>query len=333
MANIERLRQYLGDNRLVWWFLYGGDRLAVTAGLLAAAFVVYFVLGSLNIIFLPGNRLMWLLNGLVNGLLSLVTIVLAVNQLVLSQQFGSMGELYDRLEDMIDFRERVEDMTETDVTPVQPGEFFVGLLTALSERGQTLKEGAADCDDEELADEIDEYATDLSEQTNQLHDELENKEGTFAVLLSILDYNNSRHFYTARRLQTTYADSHTDITGTALSEIRELFKQINTTRQYFKTVYLQRELSELSRMTVYTGIIATLVASVMILVYEDTSTATLNPTVYYVLLSGALVAIQSPLAVLFSYAVRAATISRKTAAFGPFIPEEEQEQVSGQGDS
>lgn len=330
MGQIERLRQYLGDNWLIWWFVYGGNRPAVTAGLLGAAFVVYFVLGALNIIFLPGNRLMWLLNGLVNGLLSLVTIVLTVNQLVLSQQFGSMGELYNRLEEMIDFREQVEESTRVDATPVVPGEFVTGLLAALSDRAQELKGSASDCDDEELIDEIDEYTTDLSEQTNSILNEVEDSKGTFGILLTILDYNNSRHFYTARRLQTSYADGHSEATRTALSDIRELFKEINTTRQYFKTVYLQRELSELSRMIVYTGITATLVASVMILVYEDLSTAMLNPTVYYLLLSAALITIQSPLAVLFSYAVRVATISRKTAAFGPFIPQEEQEQVDDQ---
>lgn len=327
---MERLRQYLGDNWLIWWFVYGGSRPAVTAGLLGAAFVVYFVLGALNIIFLPGNRMMWLLNGLVNGLLSLVTIVLTVNQLVLSQQFGSMGGLYNRLEEMVDFREQVEESTEVDATPVVPGAFIAGLLAALSDRAQELKGSASDCDDEELIDEIDEYTTDLSEQTNAILDEVEDSKGTFGILLTILDYNNSRHFYTARRLQTAYADAHSDATRTALSDIRELFKEINTTRQYFKTVYLQRELSELSRMIVYTGITATLVASVMILVFEDLSTAMLNPTVYYLLLSAALITIQSPLAVLFSYAVRVATISRKTAAFGPFIPQEEQEQVDDQ---
>lgn len=326
MVIIERLRQYLGDNRLVWWFLYGGDRLAVTAGLLAAAFVVYFVLGSLNIIFLPGNRLMWLLNGLVNGLLSLVTIVLTVNQLVLSQQFGSVGELYDRLEQVIDFREKSGEMTGTDVPPPQPDAFFTGLLTELAERADELDEATADCDDEQLINKCDQYTTILIEQANKIREEVEGAEG-FSVLLHILNYNDSQQFHAARRLQVGYADTHTGTMETALNGIVELLKEIDTIRQYFKTVYLQRELSQLSRMTVYTGIIATLVASVMILVYQDTSTATLNPTVYYVLLSGALVTIQSPLAVLFSYAVRAATISRKTAAFGPFIPEEEQAQV------
>jgi hypothetical protein len=333
MGHIEQVRQSLGDNRLVWWFVYGGDRIAVTAGLLGVAFVVYFVLGALNIFFLPSNRLMWLLNGLVNGLLSLVTIVLTVNQLVLSQQFGSMGELYDRLEEMIDFREQAEGTTETSVMPVQPGEFFAVLLAALHDRTQALQEGAADCDDEELADEIDEYATELTEQTSRIHDEVEDAEGTFGVLLSILDYNNSRQFYTARRLQTAYTDAHTEATSTALDKIRELIKEINTTRQYFKTIYLQRELSQLSRMTVYTGIIATLVAGVTILTYRDITTATIDPTLYYLLLSGALVITQSPLAVLFSYAVRAATVSRKTAAFGPFIPQEEQAQVRDSNNS
>jgi hypothetical protein len=333
MGQIERMRQYLGDNRLVYWFVYGGDRVAVTAVLLGAAFIIYFVLGTLNIFFLPSSRLMWLLNGLVNGLLSLVTIILAVNQLVLSQQFGSVGELYDRLEELIEFRERVEGKTTATVAPAKPSEFFAGLLTALNDRAQALQEGAVDCDDEQLCDEIDEYATDLTEQTSRIHDEVEDSEGTFGVLLSILDYNDSRQFYTARRLRTAYADSHTDVTGSALDEIRELLKEIDTTRQYFKTVYLQRELSQLSRMTVYTGIIATLVAGLTVLTYRDVTTATINPTLYYLLLSGALVATQSPLAVLFSYAVRAATISRKTAAFGPFIPAEEQEQVDRQDTS
>ncbi|HET7325037.1 MAG TPA: hypothetical protein VFJ06_11965 [Halococcus sp.] len=330
MAQIEDIRQYLGNTRFVWWFVYGGDRLAVMASLLGVAFVIYFLLGSLNIFFLPGNRLMWLLNGLVNGLLSLVTIVLAVNQLVLSEQFGSVGDLYDRLEQILDFREIVGEMTGTDVTPVQPGEFFAGLLTALGERAAELDGAASDCEDEQLTDEIGEYTTDLEGQTSRIRDEVEGANG-FSVLLFILDYNDSRQFYTARRLQAAYADSLTEPTETALSEIQELLKEIDTTRQYFKTVYLQRELSQLSRMTVYTGIIATIVAGVTILTYRDVTTATLDPTLYYILLSGALVLTQSPLAVLFSYAVRAATISRKTAAFGPFIPEEEQEQVSGQG--
>jgi tellurite resistance protein TehA-like permease len=136
-----------------------------------------------------------------------------------------------------------------------------------------------------------------------------------------------------RRLQTAYAEAHTETTKTALDDMRELFKQINTTRQYFKTVYLQRELSELSRMIVYTGILAVMVASVMVLTYDDAANTRLHPTLYYLLFSGALVAIQSPLAVLFSYAMRAATISRKTAAFGPFIPQEEQQQVSDSNDS
>jgi hypothetical protein len=172
MGRTERMRQYFGNNRFIWWFLYGGNRPAVAAGLVGAAFIVYFVLGALNIIFLPGNRLMWLLNGLVNGLLSLVTIVLTVNQLVLSQQFDSMGELYTRLEEMIDFREQVEEMTETDVTPVVPGEFFAGLLAAVAERAQTLTEGAPDCDDDELAAEIDEFTTDLTDRTNDVHDKV-----------------------------------------------------------------------------------------------------------------------------------------------------------------
>ncbi len=332
MSQMGRIRQYFGNTRLIWWFVYGGDRLAVMAGLLVAAFIVYFVLGVLNVFFLPGNRLMWLLSGLVGGLLSLVTLVLTVNQLVLSQQFGSVGELYDRLEQMIDFRELVEGTTGTTVTPVQPDEFIAVLLTALSDRTQELGEDVSECD-EQLSDEIDQYTTDLTEQTNQIHGQVEDLDGTFEVLLSILDYNNSRHFYTARPLRTEYDDTASETTKTALDEIQELLKEINTTRQYFKTVYLQRELSQLSRMIVYTGIPATLVAGISILTYRDLMTATIDPTLYYLLLSGTLVVIQSPLAVLFSYAVRVATISRKTAAFGPFIPAEEQEQVGDQGES
>lgn len=57
------------------------------------------------------GRIMWHLNDTVNGLLTLIPITVGVNQIVLSHEFGSIQDLYDRRTDITEFRERVDERT------------------------------------------------------------------------------------------------------------------------------------------------------------------------------------------------------------------------------
>ena len=316
---IESIR----GGRFSRWMLLRGNRFAVASVILAGMVVVLTVSLLLLEPNLNAKRMRWLFNGLVNGLLSLVTIILTINQLMLSRQFGSPSSLYERLDDRIDFRMRVEDETESVIAPSQPGGFMRVLFRALHGRATELSEEATP-DDDRLRNEIADYVDTVRDQTNDVADDLEAQPFEMDGLLTILNYDDSWQFYTTRRFQTIYGDQFSDRATELLEEMRELLKQIDTARQYFKTLYLQRELAQLSRRIVYVGAVAIVTASVVLLAYRNAwalSVAFLPSVVAISLLTAITL---SPVAVLFSYALRLATVSRRTVVFGPFTPEEEQ---------
>lgn len=323
------VNRLLRTNRYVGWFVFAGSRPAVVGLLLLGVFLVYFVLGSVGIfVVAEGTRLMWLFNGLVNGLLTLVTVVLAIEQLVLSEEFGSIDDIYDQLESMSEFRARVAELTGESVSPIEPAPFLTGLLRTLQDRAYELRTDLPG--DHDLRSEIDGFTTDVIEQTDDVSRQLEASAITADPLLIMISYNDSKLFYRARKLQVEHASSLGSSTVTSLEEIQELLKRIDTTRQYFKTIYLQRELSHLVRLIIYSGSVATLVSGLMILMYRPPAQTTLAPIVFFALLSGAVAVSVAPLAILFAYTLRAATIARKTASFGPFVPQEEQLEVGNE---
>lgn len=61
-----------------------------------------------------------------------------------------------------------------------------------------------------------------------------------------------------------------------------------------------------------------------------TSGLTIARLIIVVLLSATIAVSLVPLSVLLAYVVRIALIAQRTAAFGPFIPEDEQQRISGQ---
>lgn len=318
--------QVLRTNRYVRWFVFGGSRPAVVALMLLGVFLSYFALGYSGFFVLDeGSRLMWLFNGLVNGLLTLVTVVLAIEQLVLSEEFGSIDDIYDQLDSMSDFRTGVAELTNDTVTPIEPAAFLDALLRTLQERATELR--ARTPADHPVSREIGSYTAEVIEQSTDISHRLEESSMTADLLLIMLSYNDSRLIHSARELHAEHAASLPPSAGSTLEDIQELLQRIDATRQYFKTIYLQRELSHLVRLIIYSGSLATLVSGLMILVYRPPTQTTLPPFVFFTLLSGAVVVTVAPLAVLFAYTLRAATIARKTASFGPFVPQEEQLEV------
>jgi hypothetical protein len=66
----------------------------------------------------------------------------------------------------------------------------------------------------------------------------------------------------------------------------------------------------------------------MIMVYRNSWGVQLDYVWLAVLLSVAFAVTTLPVAVLFSYALRLATVTRRTVVFGPFTPQEEQKTDS-----
>lgn len=322
---IGRLR----GSRVVQWLLLSGGRGTVATTILLGMTTVVFIALLTLAPNLEGFRMRWLFNGIVNGLLSVITIVLAINQLILSRQFGSPRDLYDRLDSRISFREEVTDQTDSVLAPSQPAGFMQLLFRALRGQAQQLGHAGASYDRAPHIQEVlDEYIETIAEQTDRITADLEAQPFEMAGVLAVLDYDDSWQFHMTRRLQTVYTDALTEADHECLAEIRELLKQIDTARQYFKTLYTQRELAQLSRAIVYVGIPAILVASLMILIYRNQWSADLDSLGQQLLMAVTMGIALAPVAVLFSYGLRFATIARRSVVFGPFTPQEEQKHDS-----
>lgn len=319
-------------DRLLRWLLLSGDRLAVAAILSSGIFVVFLVFGVAGLITTSTpNRAMWFLNGTINGLLTLIPIAVGINQIVLSQELGSLEDLYARTAGTSDFRQQVADTAGIDVSSPQAAEFFHDLATAINDRATDLQEACDEDTDDQLTEHVDDYVETLTDQTNDISSSLEEIEfRLFETLLVLLDYHNSWQLHTTRRLQATYEDAFSDTANATLDELEELFLELDAARDYLKTLWVQRELSELSRMMLYTGIPAVLVAALAIFVYRDIPGITVPEPITMVLLSATVAISLLPLSVLLAYIGRIALVAQRTAAFGPFIPQDEQQRISGQ---
>ena len=308
------------------WFLLTGNRLVVSAALLAGIAGLFFAAGLLGLATVTTpNRVMWFLNGTVNGLLTLVPISVGVNQIVLSQELGSMQDLYDRRRDVSDFRKRVERRTGATVSSPQASAFFGTLLSTVSETAASFRRECEQDDertDDRPADEVETYVRSVTAEADETRGRL--PEGEYDVLdtlLVVLEYDDSMQMYETRQLNSAPDLDLSDEACAKLYELEELFVEIDAVRQYLKTVVVERQLARLSRLLIYTGIPAVAVAALGIFTYRDVAGLGLSHAAL-VLLAGTLVAATLvPLAILSAYILRVATIARQTAAFGPFVTE------------
>lgn len=319
-------------DRLLRWLLLSGDRWLVAAVLSVGIFVVFLGFGFAGFVTTSNpNRAMWFLNGTINGLLTLIPIAVGINQIVLSQELDSLDDLYDRTVGTADFRQRVADTAGVTVSSPQAAAFFHDLTDAINDRAAELQEACDGSTDNQLHDDVDDYVETLTEQTDDISASLEEIGfELFETLLILLDYHNSWQLHTTRHLQATYEDALSDTAHATLDELEELFVELDASRDYLKTLWVQRELSELSRMMLYTGIPAILVAALAIFVYRNIPGISVPRPLIVILLSATVAISLLPLSVLLAYMGRIALVAQRTAAFGPFVPQDEQQRISGQ---
>ncbi|RBI63203.1 hypothetical protein DMJ13_01255 [halophilic archaeon] len=304
------------------WFLLTGNRLLVSLVMLLGIAGLFVVSGAFGLATVTTpNRVMWYLNGTVNGLLTLVPISVGVNQIVLSHEFGSIQDLYQRRTDVTQFRKRVERQTGTTVSSPHASAFFDALLAAVVDTAEDLRRTTGlDRNDDQSTDDVDDVARAVMAEADRTRDELSAVDADMLrTLLVLLDYDDSGQFTEMQRLQVR-SDRLPEETVTRLHRVEELMMEIDAARQYVKTVVVERQLSQLSRLLIYTGIFAVAVATLGIFSYQDVAGLTVSRTLLVAVASVFVVVPLVPLAILGAYILRVATIARRTAAFGPFVP-------------
>ncbi|PSQ08420.1 hypothetical protein BRC97_00705 [Halobacteriales archaeon QS_6_71_20] len=307
-------------NRLVEWVLVDGNRLYVTLGFSVAVFVALRLVHRLGVVgFADAGPVSRLAGGMVAGSFSLVTLVVSVNQLILSQEFSLAGEFRDRFDAVMSFRRDVEDATDVPAAPATPTR-LLGLLSAhVRDRADALADSAVESGDDTGSERTVRYARGVIEATREVDDILDGADATaFDALVAAVEYDNEWQHYAARHLRNDASGSSAE-TRRAFDELLGALRLFSTAQAHFKTVYLQRELTRFSQLTILCGVPSIGAAVLVVLLYGDASGPTVSLAVYPYAVSLLVTVAFVPVGLLVAYVLRTATLTRRTAATGPTL--------------
>jgi hypothetical protein len=323
-----------GSGRI--WVLLRMNRWALAVAILVAVFVALVGLGQiglspLRVVVAKQNGIHWIFSAFIGAIITGTSIVVTINQLVLSQELGAIGDQRERMSESIEFRQDIEDSIDRPTSPPEPASFLVMLIDGVDDRANRLQNKMEDERDEELRDKIDSYVDDLSDNAQEVKENMEDAQfGTFDVIWNALNFNYSWKIYEARRIRSEHEDSLSDDASEAIDDTIEALKFFGPAREHFKTLYFQWELINVSRALLYISVPALTVVGVM-LMYVDANAlpgTTLGvDNLVWVTSAGFVVGI-APFVVFIVYVLRIATVAKRTLAMGPFILRETERDES-----
>lgn len=302
----------------------------VVASLLAGLFFVLLVLmGGLDPVSVrqilgKKDPVETLFGALAGGILTGVTLVLAINQLVLSQELGAVSDQRQRMEGSMDYIRHVESLLSESVTPAEPARFLGTLLDGIHERSQRLATRASQTlDSDEAVERIQSYVDSLSDRAETTRRRLEGAQfGSFDVVSAALLFNYSKLLHEGRALRDVLNDETEGIVEGTLDDLLDLLQAYGSTREHFKTLYFQWELINLSKAIIYTGVPALLIACAVVFYLNDTimiTGRTLGLSHFHLSLGFLTTLCIYPFLILVSFILRIATVAKETLAMGPFI--------------
>jgi hypothetical protein len=323
----DTMRERVPESSRKFWLLLNANRWLVAGGIVAGVFALVVTVGTLHptsvrTLLDGGDPMETLFQGLLTSIVTGVTLVLTLSQLVLSQEQGPVGDQRERMEGAMAFRKDVEAIIEDPVSPAQPSAFLRSLVKLTKQRANAVGDAVTELEDADLNDRVAGFVEDVEDNAEAVQRSLEGAQfGTFDVVFAALNYNYSWKIYAARRLRAEHADSLDDDARAAFDDLVDALELFGPAREHFKTLYFQWELINLSRTMLYASIPA-LAAAVMGIVYLEPTLfpGTLLGVEYVLFVVSAGVAVSLlPFAFLLSYILRIATVTKRTLSIGPFI--------------
>lgn len=210
-------------------------------------FTFLFLLYYENVIeFTNANSITRMASGMIAGTFSLVTVVVSVNQLILSQEFSPAGQFRDRLSGVLEFQRDVEDATNVPATPAAPTRMLELLIAAIRDRANNVSDSVTNHDDTEYRELVTEYADSVVNTTEEISQRLEAAEMTaFDTLSAAIEYDEGWQLYAARHLRNDNP-TQSEETDVAFDELIKVLRLFSTAQDHFKMIYLQRELTRFS---------------------------------------------------------------------------------------
>ncbi|WP_178916527.1 hypothetical protein [Natronomonas gomsonensis] len=312
----DRMRERSPRSTVILYLLLDADRKLITTGIVGAVFVG-LVAASLVV---PGaesalratDSVDTAFQALIGATVTGVTLVLTLNQLVLSQELGAVGDQRERMDGAMTFRDDVRDLLG-ETPPAEPSEFLQAMVAEIDSRAAAVRDSGP------LDDDLETMIEGTVSNADVVIERLEDADfGEFEVVRAALDFNYSWKIHVARRFLDGELPDETREPLAAFADALELF---GPTREHFKTLYFQSELIDLSRTVLYTAV-PSLVVALGVTFYVDVAIFTdsiLGVNTGVLLVTGAAAVVISPFAVLLAYVLRIATVTERTLSIGPFI--------------
>jgi len=302
------------------WLLMSGDRVLVALlGLLLLTGILAGLVGSGLVPFREETPVLFLLFALIAANFTLIAIVTSLSQFVLGRRLETPGEIRRKIDDTIDYREEVGRSVGESVIPVQPDVFLLMLFRHASAELDILAEQQLEGRTRFAREELETLVTDLREHCDYVIDVLKRPSSgvKHALFVSLsADYESS--VYQAWHLQWEHADEFTEEAAEPLARLAGTLQHIEVASRLFKTVFIESEVSELSRYLLYVGIPVQLAAVALTLVYTAGSGPPLPLPTLRAVVPAVIAAGFAPFLLLSSYVVRLTLVAHRTADTFPF---------------
>lgn len=306
------------------WFLVTANRRIVTATITVGTFLLLLLLAAFGTSgvekIVEGDAVGTVFGSVIIAIVTSVTLVLTVAQLVLSEQIDELAQHQSRMEGEIEFRERIEELSDASVAPSEPAEFLQLLVGVVERRAERIESAVREGGSEPSS--VLTFTESVVEHCRTVEEDLDGAEfGTFGVLMPVLNFNYSWKLQAAQALRSAYED---DLSNEALEEIDELIRVLRffaPAREYFKSQYFQWEIINVSRATLYGAMPALAVAGYMVFAFDAGAVdgSILGFAAEYVVVSAVYAVALLPFVVLLAYVLRILTVLKRTLAIGPFI--------------
>ncbi|WP_415382339.1 hypothetical protein [Halosimplex sp. TS25] len=323
----DTLRERAGENRVKLWLFYEADRRVIAAVVGLVVFASLVVVGVLtpNVTsaLRSGDPIETAFQAFIGAIITGVTLVVTLNQLVLSQEFGTIDQQRDRFDGTMAVRETVADHVGAAVAPSDPSAFIRVIVEAAADEAEAIGHALADDDGvpADVAEAIEDLTDGIQSNADTVVDQLDGAAfGTFDVLSAALDFNYSLKIFDARRIRHEYEDDLSEPLQERLDELVITLELFAPAREHLKTLYIQWELIDLSRYVLFSAIPSLIVAVYMLLFHEvgTPGGAVFGIPTEVVVVSAAVTVALAPFLVLLSYVLRVASVTKRTLAIGPF---------------
>lgn len=322
------MRGRVGDrrSRLQLYVQLNVNRILLTLGVSLAFFAAILALSlvddtPLRAVMRASDPVETLFQGYLTAIITGVTLVVTISQLVLSQELGPLGDQRERMEGAVEFRRNVEKFFDA-TPPPEPASFLQALIDMSAENAEALRDVTSDDHDEDFLNKLEQFLDELIENADVVSDDLEDAQfGRYQVVKSALDYNYSWKIYQARRLRRDHADELSEDEEDAFDNLVQVLEFFGPAREHFKTLFFEWELVDLSRKMIYISIPALTIAVAMLIIVDPSTLPGLTLGIDNMnwIVVGAATVSSMPFFLLGAYMIRLATIARRTLAIGPFI--------------